>query len=168
MNSPKWVLVERDFRFAARHFQMAAAIHGGEAGEPGEGRMGTYVLAGAFMHAVQSGHTSLEAGLLRIFKTLGESPPLDVDNWHEATVDQAFTDVPGRGTVLPPELFADVAETRRARNLAVRGYDTFAMGKSEATARAAGRLAKALPDALQRFIRRIDPQPNLDEGHHGR
>ena len=158
MNPTKWILVERDFRSAARHFQMAAAIHGGEAGEPGEGRMGTYVLAGAFMHAVQSGHTSLEAGLLRIFKTLGESPPLDVDNWHEATVDQAFTDVPGRGTVLPPELFADVAETRRARNLAAKGYDRFDMGAARATAMASGRLALALPDALSKFIRRIDPQ----------
>ena len=165
MNSPKWVLVKRDFQSASHHFHMAEEIHNDG---PSDERKGAYVQAGAFMHAVQSGHTSLEAGFSRIFKLIGEPAPHDVDDWHAATVDQAFADVDGRGAIFPSEMFADVAETRRARNLAVRGYDTFDMGKSEATARAAGRLAKALPDALQRFIRRIDPQPNLDEGHHGR
>ena len=164
MTSPKWVLVKRDFQSAAHHFRMAEAIHNGEASDE---RVGAYAQASAFMHAVQSGHTSLEAGFRRIFKVIGEPVPHDVDNWHEATVDQALADVDGRGAILPPEMFADVDETRRARNLSVRGYDAFDMGKAEATAGAAGRLAKALPDALRRFIRRIDPQPNLDEEHHG-
>ena len=151
MTSPKWVLVKRDFQSASHHFRMAAAIHNGEASD---GRVGAYVQASAFMHAVQSGHTSLEAGFKRIFMVIGEPAPHDVGKWHEATVDQAFVDVDGRGTILPSEMFADVAETRRARNLAVRGYDAFDMGRAEATAGAAGRLAKALPDALRRFIRR--------------
>ena len=164
MTSPKWVFVNRDFQSASRHFQMAEAIHNGEASDY---PMGDYVQASAFMHAVQSGHASLEAGFRRIFKLIGEPAPHDVDNWHEATVGQAFADIDGRGSILPPEMFADVDETRKARNLAVRGYDAFDMGGAEATARAAGRLAKALPDALRRFIRRIDPQPKIDKDHHG-
>ena len=147
MTSPKWALVERDFQYAARHFQMAEIIHTAEAG---------YVQASAFMFAVQSGHTSLEAGCLRIFNILGEPAPHDLEKWHEAVVDQAFADVGGRGPIFTPDLFADVDETRRARNLAISGFNAFDMGTSEATAQAAGRLFKALPDAFRQFIQRIE------------
>ena len=154
MTSPRWALVKRDFESAAKHFGMAHAIHYDKA----HGAvMGGYVQASAFMHAVQSGHTSLKSGLQRIFKTIGEPAPHDVDSWHEATVSQAFESVEGRPPTLPPELFEAVDETRRARNLAVRGYDAFDMGKAEATAEAAGRLAQALPSALLEFVARIDP-----------
>ena len=161
MTSAKWVLVEDDFRDAAHHFQMAEIIHNGEAGD---NPIADYIQANAFMHAVQSGHTSLETGLKRILKIIEEPVPHDVGNWHEALVDQAFADVDGRGTILPPEIFADVDETRRARNLAFRGYGRFVKGRAETTAEAAGRLAKTLPDALERFIRRIDPQLCVEQG----
>ena len=157
MNSPKWSLVERDFLSAARHFRKADEIYNGDE------HVDEYFRACAFMHAIQSGHTSLEAGFIRIFKALGEPLQHDVDNWHEAVVDQAFSDVSGRGTILPAEMFADVCETRKARNLAVRGYDSFDMGLARRTAGVAGRLSLALPGELQKFIRRIDPQPSLDQ-----
>ena len=155
MSSAKWVLVERDFESAAKHFAMASLIH--EGGVPVQGNHQDYVTAGAFMHAVQSGHTSLENGLLRIFKTIGEAAPHDVGDLHDAVVRQAFEPVEGRGPILPTHLREVVDETRRARSLAMHAYERFTIDRADATAKAAHELSEALPDVLQAFIEQIDP-----------
>ena len=150
----RWALVHIDFESAAKHFRMASAIYDErELGAVFDG----YVRANAFMHAIQAGHTSLESGLLRIFKTLGEPAPHDIDDGHDAIVRQAFEPVEGRPSILPPELFRDVNRTRRARNLAAKDYDNFDMDRAAGTAEAADKLAAALPSAIQAFVKRIDP-----------
>jgi len=151
----RWLLVKRDFDSAAKHFAMARRLHDERLPDLD---IGDYVVGNAFMHAVQSGHTSLESGLLKIFKIIGEASPKEsADNWHEAAVFQACEAVDGRPPIIPADLQGAVDETRRARNVSVRGYDGFDLSRTGATAEAAECLAKALPGVLEGFVQAIDP-----------
>ena len=121
-----------------------------------------YAAKNAFMHAIQCGHTSLESGLKKILKIIGERIPDDLDNWHEALIVQVCAPIEGRGRILPEQLFAHADETRKSRSLVVRGYDSFDIGKAAATMEAARLLSEKLPGSLMEFIARIDPPESVD------
>jgi hypothetical protein len=95
----------------------------------------------AFLHAMQSGRTSLESALLRILEMLGEERPAG-ESWHADLIRRAALDLPGRR---PPILGADAAaaadETRRFRSVAARNYDGFRPGEAGRAVTAAETLA---------------------------
>jgi hypothetical protein len=111
----------------------------------------------ALMHALQSGHTSLEGGLLRILEMLHEERPVGED-WHMALIRRVATVLPDRRpAILSPELAEAADETRRFRHRAVHNYDSFRVTEIAQTIRAAETLATRLATEIRAFRDLIDP-----------
>jgi hypothetical protein len=71
--------IDADFEAAIRHFRLAVSLYQrGGFDAPG---LDGYQAEMALMHKLQSAHTSLEGGLLRILSMLGEERPAG-ENWH--------------------------------------------------------------------------------------
>ena len=62
MSDARWFEIEADIRSAVRHFRQSVALHG-EGGFDAPNLAG-YKVQMALMHALQSGHTALESGLV--------------------------------------------------------------------------------------------------------
>jgi hypothetical protein len=109
-----------------------------------------------FMHAIQSGHTSLENALLRILDLIEETRP-GGEAWHADLIGRVGQAVGQRPAILPPGVAASADETRRFRNRATRAYDNFDPDRITPTVAAANDLAQNLSEAIARFRQAIDP-----------
>jgi hypothetical protein len=111
----------------------------------------------AFLHAMQSGHSSLEDGLLGILAIVGEEPPVGRD-WHAKLITRAARATPGRPAILTPELAAAAHETGAFRHRAVHAYDTpFSAERARYAVEAAIVVAEHLESALKQFVDKVDP-----------
>jgi hypothetical protein len=160
LSDARWADVLEDAKEAATHFANAVRLfeiggfHGDEL-EPYRDRM-------AFMHAVQAGHTSFEAALLRVLEILGEEKPTG-NQWHRDLIRRAARQIEGengRPAILSPELARYTDETRRFRNLAVHSYGSFDPGKAVLTVEAARHIAEGLTSSLTTFREAVDPPAN--------
>ncbi len=157
MSDARWEDVRRAARSANRHFSGAIDLFENEDFK-GAGR-NSYRAAMAFMHAIQSGHRLLEASLLRLLDVLGEAPPAG-EHWHQVLIERLCNPLDGpnaRPAILSSELCMAIDETRRFRNLASRGYDSFDPGKAMPTVTAARVI-------IDRFLDEIDEFRNLLDG----
>src|SRR5688572_5322996 len=110
----------------------------------------------ALMHSLQSAHTSLEAGLLRILEMLGEERPVGED-WHRALVTRVGMALSGlRPAILGASLARAADETRRFRHRATHNYDSFDIGEIGRTIEAAKLLAARLREDVAAFKDAID------------
>lgn len=149
MSDARWIEVEGDFAAAARHYERGVALH--DAGGFDEPGLGGYRAEMAFMHAMQAAHTSLENGLLRILEMLGEERPVGA-TWHADLIRRVARLLPGeRPPILPEDLARAADETRRFRNMAARGYESFDAKRAGPSVDAARLLAGRLPAALATF-----------------
>ncbi|MCE6958726.1 hypothetical protein LAZ40_06655 [Cereibacter sphaeroides] len=119
----------------------------------------------AFMHAMQSGHTSFESAMLRILNMLGEEKPTG-ESWHRDLIRRISRRLPDRPAILDEATAAAAEETRAFRNLATRSYDTFAVERADPAVAAAGILADKVEAVVRDFRLRIDP-PEEDGGGDG-
>ncbi len=108
------------------------------------------------MHAMQSGHTSLEAALSRILDLLGEEMPSGRD-WHADLIRRAARPMADRPEILPPVVAEAASETRRFRHVAMRSYGTFDPALAQPAVAAARLLAAGLANAVILFRKRVDP-----------
>lgn len=114
----------------------------------------------ALMHALQSAHMSLEAGLLRILEMLGEDRPVGED-WHRALIRRVNADLSGsRPAILSTPLAEAADQTRRFRHRAVHNYDSVSITEIGRTILAAEVLADELPCAFDKFRAAIDAPLN--------
>jgi hypothetical protein len=90
LKDARWLEVDADIVSAVSHFERSAALfRKGGFDQPGlEG----YQASMALMHALQSGHTSLEGGLLRILEMLAEERPVGED-LHMALIRRVATEL---------------------------------------------------------------------------
>jgi hypothetical protein len=152
----RWLDIREALASTTLHMGNAIALHraGGFEGVSLE----AYRARMAFMHAVQSGHTSLEGALLRVLDILGEERPTG-ERWHQDLIARACRPVEGthaRPAILSGELCAAIDETRRFRNLAVHGYDSFDAKKAQETVSAARLIADRLVDEIETFKHAVD------------
>ncbi len=159
MTDARWIEVEDDFAKAAFHFRNAAALHA-EGGYEDEGLAG-YRTVMAMMHAMQSGYTSLESGLIRVLDLLGEERPTG-EAWHSDLLRRAARRTPTRPPILSPEIFRVADKTRRFRHVAMKSYDLFDPREAGDAVAAAAALAERLLQDLAAFRAAIDPpdEPN--------
>lgn len=154
MTSTLWPAIERNFQSAGAHFSRAAQIHAmGGFSQPG---IDGYIASMSFLHAMQSGHTSLENGLLRTLALLGEDRPRG-EHWHMDLLDQACHPADGRGPILPQDVCRHAHVTRGFRNVAVRSYEDFDPEQATSAVAAAKVLAGRLAECLHGFKLKIDP-----------
>jgi hypothetical protein len=155
MGDARWLDVANAAQDAAEHFRNAVALHA-EGGFNAPGLDG-YKAIMAFMHSVQSGHTSLESALCRVLDILGEERPTG-DSWHDDLIRRASQARPGlRPPILGKGMAARADETRKFRHLATRSYGRFRASEAKATVAAARALARGLIGELDRFRQLIDP-----------
>lgn len=162
MTDARWIEVDDDIDAACRHFGNAAKLFE-EGGFDAEGLSG-YKARMALLHAMQAGHTSLEAALRRILDVLGEEPPTG-DQSHADLVRRVARAVstPGlsRPAILPEQVARDADEARRFRHRATHDYDNFDPARAMPSIEAARRLSAALKPAISAFRDRIDPPSQI-------
>jgi hypothetical protein len=140
VSDARWFEVDLDIRAAVDHFEKSIVLH--QKGGFDDSGIDGYRAEMALMHALQSAHTSLESGLLRILEILGEERPVG-ENWY----------------------LADAAnETRRFRHRAMHNYDSFEVQQSSRTIEAAKALAGGLAAEILAFKTTIDPPADQNRG----
>lgn len=155
MMAALWSDVFDDLASAKKHFQQAVAIFS-------EGALKTrsepdYVHEMAFLHAMQSGYTSFETGLKRIFSLLDEALPVGRDS-HAALLKRASRPLEAsRPAILDPALFGAASELRGFRHVAMHTYDYFDADRAAAAVKAAQTFLTHLDPAIARFRAAIDP-----------
>ena len=155
MKDARWLEVDADIASAISHFEQSTALFR-KGGFDRAGLEG-YQASMALMHALQSGHTSLEGGLLRILEMLSEERPAG-DDWHMALIRRVATKLPKRRPAILSAALSEAAdETRRFRHRAVHNYDSFRVAEIGQTIRAAELLAARLKTEIEAFRRAIDP-----------
>ena len=157
MNDARWLDIEADIVAAKEHFTNACALYNA-GGFDGAGLDG-YRARMALMHAMQSAHTSAEAGLLRLLRLLGEEPPQGED-WHYRLIERLRRIATGsyqRPAVLPDAVANDLHETRSFRHRVSHGYGDFDVRRAWPSLEAADRLSRSLPEAIEQFRHTIDP-----------
>lgn len=110
------------------------------------------------MHAMLSGHTSLESALVRLMNLLGEDVP-EGPQWHADLLRRAARGLTGRPALVGPALARAADRTRRFRHVAVRSYDSFDDELAQPALRAAEELARDLRPWIAELRRRLDPGP---------
>lgn len=154
MSDARWLEIDGAIESAVRHFQSAAAIY--RTSRDGRQDLDLYVIEMGFMHAMQSGHASLENALLRILALFGEEPPSG-PNWRADLIGRIGKAVGNRPAVLTVELVKAANETRQFRHVAIRAYDNFDWDRASRAVDCATELADHLTEAITRFRRANDP-----------
>ncbi len=160
MSDARWFEVDEDVAAATKHFGMSVDLFA--AGGFGGDGIGAYRAQMAVMHAMQSGHTSLESALVRILDLLGEEAPSGKD-WHADLIKRVSREIAGRPAILPPDLARAAGETRRFRHVAMRGYGSFDAELSRPSVLAAGLVARDIGLAVSSFRAAIDPATQRPE-----
>lgn len=102
MSDARWFEIDAAVDAAVRHFQGAIALFARLPTATDE--IGRYGLEMGFMHAMQSGHTSLETTLLRLLDLFGEEAPTGA-RWHADLIARAKVgDRPALIALLPAEI----------------------------------------------------------------
>jgi hypothetical protein len=154
VSDARWLEIDGAIESAVRHFRSAAMIYETPRGERRD--LDLYVIEMGFMHAMQSGHASLENALLRILSLFDEEPPSGA-NWHADLIGRIGKTVGNRAPILTAELVKAANETRQFRHVAVRAYDNFDWERASRAVGYAAELGKRLPEAIARFRRANDP-----------
>lgn len=154
MTPSRWIEVEEDIASAVRHFGQAVRLH--EEGGFDRDDLDGYRAAMALMHAMQSGHTSLESALVRLLGLLREALPVGGE-WHADLLRRVGRALQDRPALLTPSLLDAADHTRRFRHVAMRGYDTFEPARAADALAAAAILSRQLPEALDRWKSDLDP-----------
>jgi hypothetical protein len=111
----RWEDVTADVDNAVRHFGYALQLRAASAENISE--LERYRDEMAFLHALQSAHTSAEVALLRILSILDEEAPTG-DRWHYDLIERAGRPAGGdheRPAILPAGVKEDLHETRNFR-----------------------------------------------------
>jgi hypothetical protein len=162
VSDARWFEVDLDIRAAVDHFEKSIVLH--QKGGFDDSGIDGYRAEMALMHALQSAHTSLESGLLRILEILGEERPVG-ENWHADLIRRVSTSLPGRRSPILQSALAQAAtETRRFRHRAMHNYDSFEVQETSHTIDAAKALANGLAAEILAFKTMIDPPADENRG----
>jgi hypothetical protein len=162
VSDARWFEVDADIEAAINHFQKSIMLHQkGGFDAPG---IDGYQAEMALMHALQSAHTSLESGLVRILEILGEERGAG-ENWHADIIRRVAASLSGRRPAILGSSLAKAAdETRRFRHRAAHNYDSFEVRASSRTIEAAQVLANGLGPEILAFKNVIDPPADEQDG----
>jgi hypothetical protein len=154
MSDARWFEIDAAVAAAVRHFAGAVLIYQKvPAAQTDDDR---YLVEMAFMHAMQAGHTSLQAALLRVLELCSENAPTGA-NWHMDLIRRAANAVGGRPVILHDEAARAADATRRFRSVAAHAYDLFDHAQATKAVASAALLIDLLPSEIARFRQATDP-----------
>jgi hypothetical protein len=154
MSDARWFEIDSAVAAAVRHFGGAVSIY--EKLTAAQATGDRYMVEMAFMHAMQSGHTSLEVALLRILELCGEAAPTG-SSWHADLVRRVASAVGDRPAILDEATARAADITRRFRSVAAHAYDAFDHTQAANAVASATLLISLLPAEVGRFRQAIDP-----------
>ena len=150
----RWIEIQSAVDSAVRHFGSAKTIY--DTLRDGKADLDLYVIEMGFLHAMQSGHASVENALMHILNVFNEAPPSG-PNWHADLIARIGRAVGSRPAVLSGDLLKAANETRQFRHVAVKAYDSFDWARAGGAVDQAGVIAAKLPEAIARLRMAIDP-----------
>ena len=155
MTDARWIDVERDITSGLCHIERAIILY--ESRDISGDNLDQYFNRMGFLHAMQSGYTSMENGLRRVLMILEEERPEGPD-WHATLLRRLSHDVPGsRPAMLSSDLYRGLDELRRFRHVAAHTYDMFEPAQASPAVEA-GKCVKDVFLQEFRFFRdTIDP-----------
>jgi hypothetical protein len=153
MSDARWLDVEDSLRQGMHHLERAVDLHR-EGGFDGD-ELGAYRATMAFLHAMQSGYTSLESSFLRLLDLVGEERPIGPD-WHAALVARLTIPTNNRPALLDASLARAVGELRRFRHIAAHSYDLFDPARAGPVVEHARLVVRRIPDAVAKLRSAID------------
>jgi len=156
MSDARWIEVDDDFKKAATLFGKAVDVYTTSDFSDDPSDLENFKSEMAFMHAMQSGHTSLENGLVRILDIMKEDVPTG-RNWHADLISRAARKTDNRPAILTDAVMLRADETRRFRNVATRNYSNFRIDEARKAVEAAQFLAQNIVADILRFKNVIDP-----------
>ena len=151
-----WNDIERDLASSQRHFTLAVEMFD-EIHDAAPSRE-QYVRTMGFLHAMQSGYTSFEAGMKRLLALIDEPLPTGSE-WHKALLRRLEEPAPGSR----PALIEDPALKRALRGLlafrhvAAHVYDDFDQDRAALAVQNARVFLAGIDPALAGFRRIVDP-----------
>ena len=156
MMAELWDDIDQDVASARRHLTNAVSLFRAKgfatANPPGEAD------EMAFMHMMQSGYTSFEAGLKRILLLLGEQLPLGSQSHADLLRRFRSSTAGSRPALLDDRLFRAANELRKFRHIAMHVYDYLDHERAALVVRDAETFLDAIGPALARFRAAIDPE----------
>ena len=155
MSDARWIEVDADMASAAKHFGRAVEIFA--AGDLEGEDLASYKNRMALLQAMQSGHTSMEAGLERILAILGGEKPVDSRTYHADLVRRVSRSIPNlRPAIVPADLAQAIDETWRFRHVARKSYDDLSPARADPSVAAAAVVRDALEPAIAAFRAAIE------------
>lgn len=154
MSDARWSEIDASVASAVKHLAGAADLFKRlpNVSDP----LDTYGLEMGFMHAMQSGHTSLEVALLRILDLCAEEPPTG-PRWHADLIARAAKPLGARPAILGAAAASHANETRQFRSVAAHAYDSLHRNRAHGAVASAIALVTLLPAEIARFRQAIDP-----------
>lgn len=155
MTDARWIDAERDITSGLYHIERAITLH--ESRDLSGDDLDNYSNRMAFLHAMQSGYTSMENALRRVLTILDEEKPEGPD-WHAALLRRLGNEFPGsRPAMLSSDLYRSLDELRRFRHVAARTYDMFDPTQASPAVEAGKCVNEKLLQEFRYFRDTIDP-----------
>lgn len=154
MTDARWRDAFADVAHAGNHFSRAVQRFSDfPVGNPDA----EYEAAMAFMHMMQSGHTSAEAALRRVLGILGEELPTGPES-HARLIDRCSEAIEGgRPAIVSPALKGALNETRQFRHVAMHAYASLDRRKAQFAVEAAEVVVGRLETEIAAFREALDP-----------
>jgi len=165
MVDARWTDVEAELQGSIEHFRKAIQLF--DQNQFDEPDLEGYKARMAFMHAMQSGYTSFESGLLKVLSILDEAHPSRNETWHADLINRVAREITGnRPAILSPDTAKLADELMRFRHVAVRSYNNFRPDQARNAVAAVRKLVDRILPEIVTFRTVIDPEED-DGGGDG-
>ena len=155
MSDPRWLDIGLDIDAAERHLSAALRLMAeGALDAPAD--FDGYTRRMAFMHAMQSGHTSAETALRRVLEARGEPLPEGSD-WHAVLIKRCALKIDGERPAILSQGLADALQaTRGFRHIAAHVYDEIRPASARLAADSARVVHASLRAELSEFWKALE------------
>lgn len=160
MTAARWDDIADHLARARQHFERGRQLY---QAEPARGSVfDDYGRDMAFMHAFQSGYTSVETALKLTLDILGEVRPTG-ETWHADLLRRLARAHSDRPALPSPQLYDAVDKLRRFRDVAALAYDSFDIRDARPAYDAAAAVIAGLEAEMATFRSAVDPDAGQDE-----
>jgi uncharacterized protein YutE (UPF0331/DUF86 family) len=155
MSDDRWLQVDQMIASALRHFGHSVASF--QIGNFEGDSFKAYRNRMAFLHMMEAGYTSLEAGFERMMDLLGETRPSGSDS-HAAILKRIAEPIPGKraAVIEDGDLWQALDQARRFRHVARHPYDDIDLARAKPAVTAAETICQGLGAEIAAFKAVVD------------
>lgn len=155
MVDARWIDVDKELQESIKHFQWAIQLF--DQDQFNESDLEGYKARMAFMHAMQSGYTAFENGLLKILSILDEAHPRKIETGDAVLIKRAAREIRGsRPAILSSDTARYADELMHFRDVAGSGGSSFRPDDAAHAVAAARKLINRILPEIYSFRTVID------------